>query len=152
MPIAVRRADHGATVQRRPLHHRTVHRCDAPLDFASTAFNFAAGHEALTRVNVETYLKRSGVDPSAEHEPTILPWRCLVASTRGVALLPAYAQNFLPWSAISRPIKGEAPTVNLVIGYSNANTSPILKTFLSKSDDLISRVAKKMNTTANVSC
>ena len=26
-----------------------------------------------------------------------------VASTRSVALLPAYAQNFLPWSVIIRP-------------------------------------------------
>jgi hypothetical protein len=37
----------------------------------------------------------------------------LIASTRGVALLPAYAQNFMPWSVISRPLKGEAPTIDL---------------------------------------
>ena len=27
----------------------------------------------------------------------------LVASTRGVALMPAYAKNLLPWSVVSRP-------------------------------------------------
>ena len=48
----------------------------------------------------------------------------LVASTRGVALLPAYAQNFMPWSVISRPLKGEAPTIDLVIGYHKANYIP----------------------------
>ena len=31
----------------------------------------------------------------------------LIASIRGVALLPAYAEKFLPWSVTSRPLKGE---------------------------------------------
>jgi LysR family hca operon transcriptional activator len=67
----------------------------------------------------------------------------LVASTRGVAFLAAYAQNFLPWSVISRPIKGDAPTIDLVIGYHRANASPTLKLFLSRLDELIARVSKK---------
>ena len=65
----------------------------------------------------------------------------LIASTRGVALLPAYAQNFLPWSVISRPLKGEAPTIDLVVGYHKANTSPILRMFLSRVDDLIAHIS-----------
>ena len=67
----------------------------------------------------------------------------LVASTRGVALLPAYAQNLLPWSVTSRPIKGDVPTIDLVIGYHKANTSATLKLFLSRVDDLIARVSQK---------
>jgi hypothetical protein len=63
----------------------------------------------------------------------------LVASTRGVTLLPAYAKNFLPWSVISRHLAGEAPTIDLVIGYHRENGSPILKSFLSKTDQLISK-------------
>jgi len=39
--------------------------------------------------------------------------------------------EFLPWSVISRPLDGDVPTIDLVIGYSNSNTSPILKLFLS---------------------
>ena len=66
----------------------------------------------------------------------------LIASTRGVALLPAYANKLLPWSVISRPIKGDAPTIDLVIGYNKANTSPTLKLFLSRVDELIDRVSK----------
>jgi LysR family transcriptional regulator, hca operon transcriptional activator len=65
----------------------------------------------------------------------------LIASTRSVALLPAYTQNFLPWSVISRPLNGDVPTVDLVIGYHKANTSPILKLFLSRVDDLIAHVS-----------
>jgi LysR family hca operon transcriptional activator len=44
----------------------------------------------------------------------------LIASTRRVALLPAYTQNFLPWSVISRPLAGPVPTVDLVVGYNKA--------------------------------
>jgi LysR family hca operon transcriptional activator len=67
----------------------------------------------------------------------------LVASRRGFALLPRYAQNFLPWSVVSRPIKGNAPHIDLVAGYHKANASPILKLFLSKLDRLIQRVGKQ---------
>jgi LysR family hca operon transcriptional activator len=56
-------------------------------------------------------------------------------------LLPAYAKNFLPWSVISRPLAGDAPSIDLVIGYSTTNTSPILAGFLSKTEELITRFA-----------
>ena len=64
----------------------------------------------------------------------------LVASTGGVCLLPAYAEKILPVSVISRPLAGEAPTIDLVVGYSKANTSQTLQRFLSRVDDLISKV------------
>jgi LysR family hca operon transcriptional activator len=67
----------------------------------------------------------------------------LVASLRGVTLIPAYVENLMPWSVISRPLEGEVPTIDLVIGYSLANTSPILKLFLSRVNELISRVGKR---------
>src|SRR6201981_3052389 len=67
----------------------------------------------------------------------------LIASTRGVGLLPAYAQNFLPPSVTSRPLKGDAPTVELVLGYRKSNQSPILKLLLSRFGELVARVSKK---------
>jgi hypothetical protein len=61
----------------------------------------------------------------------------LVASTRGVALLPG-VRNFLPWSVVSRPLEGDdQPTVDLVVGFNRTNGSPILKLFLSRLDALI---------------
>jgi LysR family transcriptional regulator, hca operon transcriptional activator len=84
------------------------------------------------------YLKRTGIEltPHLEIDNAEMALSA-VASTRGVALLPATAANFLPWSVVSRPLKGEPPTIELVLGYHKANTSPILRTFLSKFDDLI---------------
>jgi LysR family transcriptional regulator, hca operon transcriptional activator len=61
----------------------------------------------------------------------------LVASTGGVTLLPLYAQNLLPPGVVIRPLQGEVPTIELVIGYSKANTSPLLKRFLAKADALV---------------
>jgi LysR family hca operon transcriptional activator len=49
----------------------------------------------------------------------------------------------LPSSVISRPLRGDAPTIDLVVSYRKMNTSPILKLFLSRLDDLIARVSKK---------
>jgi LysR family hca operon transcriptional activator len=96
----------------------------------------------VLRAVIDKYLKRSGIDIKPEHEADNLAMAMsLVASTRSVALLPAYAQNFLPWSVISRPLSGEVPTIDLVVGYNKSNTSPILKLFLSRLDDLIVRVS-----------
>ena len=95
----------------------------------------------VLRLVIDEYLKRSGIDITPEHEAdNIAAGMSLIASTRGIGLLPAYVKNFLPWSVVSRPLEGVAPTVDLVIGYSNANTSPILKLFLSRVDDLVARV------------
>ena len=67
----------------------------------------------------------------------------LIMSTRGVGLLPAYAQNFLPASVTSRPLKGDVPTVDLVLGYRKSNQSPILKLLLSRLDELVARASKR---------
>jgi LysR family hca operon transcriptional activator len=90
-----------------------------------------------SRVVIEDYLKRSGLDIIPDHEvDNITHAVSIIASTGAVALLPAYPSNLLPWSVTSRPIRGDAPTIDLVVGYNKANRSPILKLFLSKIDDL----------------
>jgi LysR family transcriptional regulator, hca operon transcriptional activator len=94
----------------------------------------------VLRAVIGEYLKRSKIEmtPHLEIDNYAMAIS-LVASTRGVALLPASAENFLPWSVVSRPLKGEAPTIDLVVGYHKANTSPILKMFLSRINDLTIR-------------
>ena len=90
---------------------------------------------------IEDSLKRSGLDTLANHEVHNLAHAfSMIASTRAVTLLPAYAKNYLPSSVESRPIKGDTPTVDLVVGYNKASTSDILKLFLARLDSLIARV------------
>ena len=115
-----------------------------PHDVAGETFISVSKTAPVLRVVIDDYLERLNLGITAEHEVDNLAMAMsLVASTRGVAFLPAYAQNFLPWSVISRPIKGDAPTIDLVIGYHRANASPTLKLFLSRLDELIVRVSKK---------
>ena len=51
--------------------------------------------------------------------------------------MPAYARNLLPESVVSRPLEGEAPTIDVAVGYSKSNPSPTLKLFLSRLEELI---------------
>jgi LysR family hca operon transcriptional activator len=95
-----------------------------------------------SRAVIEDYLKRSGLAIVPAHEvDNITHAVSIIASTGAVALLPAYPNNLLPWSVTSRPIRGDAPAIDLVIGYNKANRSPILKTFLSRIDDLTARTS-----------
>jgi len=96
------------------------------------------------RAVIDDYVRQSGIAITPTHEADNLAMAIsLVASRRGFALLPRYAQNFLPWSVVSRSIKGKAPHIDLVVGYHRANASPMLKLFLSKLDELIQRVGKQ---------
>src|SRR5271156_3710900 len=71
--------------------------------------------------------------------------RGLWSATRGLALMPAYATNLLPWFVVSHPLEGEAPTIDLVIGYNKANTSQALKLFLPRMDELIADVSRELD-------
>jgi LysR family hca operon transcriptional activator len=90
---------------------------------------------------VNDYLKPLGVKPDHQAENLAMAIS-LVASTGGISLLPLYSQNLLPKTVVSRPMRGAPPMVDLVIGYNEANTSPLLKIVLSKVDDLKFRVTK----------
>jgi len=115
-----------------------------PHDIVGETFIAVSNTAPVGRRIVDDYLRRTGIDIRPDHEADHLAMAMsLVASTRGVALLPAYARNLLPSSLISRPLQGDVPTIDLVVGYSKTNTSPILKLFLSRIDDLIARVSKK---------
>jgi LysR family hca operon transcriptional activator len=130
---------HEALVFIMPSDHRLASRSAVSVqEIAGETFISVSNTAPVLRAVIQDYLKRSGIDKTPAHEVDNLAMAMsLVASTRGVALLPAYARNFLPWSVISRPLEGEAPTIDLVIGYSEANRSPTLKLFLSRLDELI---------------
>ena len=145
--------DHEPLIVLMPSDHRLVGR-DAihPREFVGEIFIGGSRHphtHAHTKASVlaavtEDYLRRCGLDIKLDHGVDNMAMAMsLVASTRGLALMPAYAKNLLPWSVVSRPLEGEAPTIDLVVGYSKENTSPILKLFLSRVDTLIDRASMK---------
>jgi len=128
-----------------PSDHRLAsHDTVALQEIAGEIFIGMSNTAPTLQVIIDEYLERSGMDLRPAHRVDNLAMAMsLIASTRGVALLPIYAKNFLPWSVTSRPLRGKAPTIDLVIGYHKANTSPILRTFLSRFDDLTARISGK---------
>ena len=131
-------------VDREPLivlmpsdHRLTARQAIHPRELVGEIFIGGANKAAVLRAVTEDYLRRSGVDIKLDHGVDNMAMAIsLVASTRGLALMPAYAKNLLPWSVVSRPLEGEAPTIDVAVGYSKSNASPILKLFLSRLDDL----------------
>jgi LysR family hca operon transcriptional activator len=106
-------------------------------DFVGEPFIMASNKARVLHDVIGQYLRQSGVDITPDHGVDNLAMAMsLVASTRGLALMPEYATNLLPGSVVSRPLEGDAPTIDLVIGYSRSNTSPVLKLFLSRADEL----------------
>jgi LysR family transcriptional regulator, hca operon transcriptional activator len=132
-------------VDREPLivlmpsdHRLTAKQAIHPRELVGEIFIGGANKAAVLRAVTEDYLRRSGVDIKLDHGVDNLAMAMsLVASTRGLALMPAYAKNLLPWSVVSRPLEGEAPTIEVAVGYSKSNTSPILRLFLSRLDELV---------------
>lgn len=130
-------------------HPLAARKAIAIQDIAAETFLGMSKTAPALQLVINDYLQRAGIEIHAEHEVDNLAMAVsLVASTGGVTLLPAYARNFLPWSVTSRPLEGETPTIDLVIGYQKANRSPILTLFLSRIGDLIARVAHKSSTTS----
>jgi LysR family transcriptional regulator, hca operon transcriptional activator len=113
-------------------------------DLAGETFIGVSKNAPSLQLVIDAYLRDAGLDIKQVHSAENLAMAIsLVASTRGVALLPTYAQNFLPWSVTSRPLAGPVPVIDLVIGYNRANTSSVLKLFLAQIDGLIERVSTK---------
>jgi LysR family hca operon transcriptional activator len=132
-----------------PSNHRLAAlKSIGPRDLVGEPFVTVSNTAPVLRVVIDNYLKRSKIDITPAHEADHLSMgMSLIASTGGVGLLPAYAQNFLPSSVTSRPLKGDVPTVDLVLGYRKSNPSPILKILLSRLDELVAQAANKTDKT-----
>ena len=125
-------------------HRLAAHKSIDPRSLAGEPFIGVSDTAPALRVVIDEYVERSGLAIAPDHEVDNLAMAIsLVASTRGFALLPVYVENFLPWSVVSRPIKGKAPTIELVVAHHKGNASPVLKLFLSRVDDMIARVARR---------
>jgi LysR family hca operon transcriptional activator len=132
-------------VDREPLivlmpsdHNLTAKQAIHPHELVGEVFIGGSKKAEVLRVVTEDYLRRSGVNIKLDHGVDNLAMAIsLVASTRGLALMPAYAKNLLPESVVSRPLEGEAPTIDVAMGYSKSNPSPIIKLFVSRLDELV---------------
>ena len=132
-------------VDREPLivlmpsdHRLTAWSSVSPQALVGEIFIGGSNKAAVLQTVTEDYLRRSGLDIKLDHGVDNMAMAIsLVASTRGVALMPEYAKNLLPPSVVSRPLEGEIPTIEIAVGYSRSNTSPVLQLFVSRLDELV---------------
>jgi LysR family transcriptional regulator, hca operon transcriptional activator len=136
--------DHEPLSVLMPNDHRLASReAIHPRELVGEIFICGANKAGVLRAVTEDYLRRSGLNIKLDHGVDNMAMvMSLVASTRGLALMPAYAKNLLPSAVVSRPLEGEAPAIDVAVGYSKSNTSPILKLFLSRLDELVGRNQK----------
>ncbi len=78
-----------------PSDHRLAsHEVINPQDIVGETFIAVSNTAPVTREVIDDYLRRSGIDIRPDHEADHMAMAMsFVASTRGVALLPAYARN-----------------------------------------------------------
>lgn len=109
-----------------------------PRDLAEGPFIGYSDTPHVLRGIVERYFR--------EHEVVVSPSHfldgfatgiSLVASTRGVTLLPAYVEALLPRSVASRPLAGSPLTIEVAACYRADNPSQVLRSFLENIDRLI---------------
>jgi LysR family hca operon transcriptional activator len=104
----------------------------APQEIADEIFILPSKTAPAVRRVVLEYFGRAGVDLKPGHEVhNVVHAISMIASIRAVMLLPAYTAHLLPESVVTRPVKGDAPTLDLIIAYHKANNSPVLKLLLS---------------------
>jgi LysR family transcriptional regulator, hca operon transcriptional activator len=116
-----------------------------PQQIAAETYITPTRYAPVLKSVIEGYMAKFGITLKPEYDAdNITSTMSLVASTGGVTVLPLYVQNLLSPSVVLRPLKGTPPTIDLFMGYSRSNTSPLLKFFLARSDELIETVTRRM--------
>jgi LysR family hca operon transcriptional activator len=132
--IAVLAADHRLAACRKI----------GPQDLAREAYISSARLSPVLQAVIAEYAAATGIRLKAEYDAENLSTAMsLVASTGGITLIPLYAQNILTPNVVARALEGTAPTIDLMLGYNDANGSPLLRRFLSRADELVANVEKQ---------
>lgn len=122
-------------------HRLTSRRKIRPQDLAREIFISSAKAAPVLNAVVQAYAAKIGITLKAEYDAESLSAAMsLVASTGGITLIPRYAQNILTPNVVARALEGAAPTIDLTLGYNEANFSPLLRKLLARADELVASV------------
>jgi len=125
-----------------PADHRLTSRKKIrPQDLARETYVSSARISPVLQSVIQDYASNVGITLKAEYEGEGLPSAMShVVSTGGITLIPLYAQNMLTPNVVARALEGVPPTIDLTLGYNDSNSSPLLRRFLSRSDELVANV------------
>jgi LysR family hca operon transcriptional activator len=125
-----------------PAGHRLAsHKRITPQDLARETYVSSARTSPVLQSVINGYASAAGITLKPMYEgENISSAMSLVASSGGITLVPLYAQNMLTPNVVARALEGDTPTVDLTLGYSDANSSPLLQKLLSRADELVESV------------
>jgi LysR family transcriptional regulator, hca operon transcriptional activator len=128
-----------------PTGHRLASRKTiSPQEIAAETYITPTRYAPVLKAVIEGYMAKFGITLKPEYEAdNLTSTMSLVASTGGVTVLPIYVRHVLSSSVVLRPLKGEPPTIDLFMGYNRSNTSPLLKRFLARADELVAAVVRR---------
>lgn len=119
-------------------HRLAARKAVRPKELAGETFISTARIAPVLKSVIDDYAAKVGITLKQIYDAeTVSGGMSLVASTGGFTLVPLYVRNALIPSVVARPLSGEVPTIDLVMGYNKSNTSPLLKRFLSRVDELV---------------
>jgi LysR family hca operon transcriptional activator len=122
-------------------HRLTSRKRIRPQDLAREIYISSAKASPVLNSVVQDYASKVGITLRAEYDAESLSAAMsLVASTGGVTLIPRYAQNILTPNVVARALEGVPPSIDLTLGFNEANSSPLLRRFLSRADELVANV------------
>lgn len=129
-----------------PAGHRLASKREiSPQEIAAETYISPTRFAPVLKSVIDDYMAKSGIELKPEYDSdNLTATMSLVTSTGGVTMLPIYARHVLSSSVVLRPLKGEPPTIDLFMGYSRSNTSPLLKRFLARADELVATVVRRM--------
>jgi LysR family hca operon transcriptional activator len=127
-----------------PAGHRLASRKEiSPQEIAAETYISPTRFAPVLKSAIEGYMVKVGMTLKPEYESdNLTSTMSLVASTGGVTLVPIYARHVLSPTVVLRPLKGEPPTIDLFMGHNRSNTSPLLKRFLARADELVAAVSR----------
>ncbi|MEA1650537.1 LysR family transcriptional regulator [Nitrospirillum sp. BR 11164] len=125
-----------------PAGHRLASRKKIqPQELAGETYVSSARTSPVLQSVIHDYAATVGITLKPKYEGENIPSAMsLVASTGGVTLVPLYAQNILTPNVVARALDGVPPSVDLTLGYNQANPSRLLRQLLARTDELIDSV------------
>jgi LysR family hca operon transcriptional activator len=129
--IAVLAADHRLAAQKRI----------RPEDLSREVYISSARTSPVLAGVIQDFARRAGIKLEAKLEgENLSSAMSLAVSTGGITIIPLYAQNMLAPNVVARAIDGDPPKIELVLGYNEANVSPLLRRVLPRLEELIESV------------
>lgn len=109
----------------------------SPQDLASEVYVGSANAAPVLNTILTNYAAGNAVtiEPKVE-AGSLAAAISMVVSTRGITLIPLQAGTMITPNVVTLPLQGSAPTMELCLGYSEANSSQLLRRLLKRCEEI----------------